>query len=937
MKLNKRQLQAVNFKNGPLLIIAGAGTGKTTVITERIKSLVARKKAKPDQILALTFTEKAAGEMSERLDEVMPLGYEEPWVLTFHAFCDRILKEESLEIGLSPDYKILDKAGSWLLFKKHLFDFNFQYYLPLSNPTKFIDAILKFISRAQDEDVSVQDFLTYVKKSGRSSKLEEVKKLKELTTAYQKYQEIKLKENALDFGDLISFSLKLFRTRVSILKKYQNQFKYVLVDEFQDTNISQLELIKLLCPPGQKKNLTVVGDDFQAIYKWRGAAVSNILDFKKHYPEAKTIILNSNYRSSQSLLDRTYQLIKNNEPETLEVKLGLNKQLIATRKLKTKPEIVILQNLESEADFVVKKIHELSAKKNYTYTSFAILARANNHLDPFVLALKRNGIPYQLLGNRGLFDQEEIKSLMAFLRVVVDPEDSLFLHQLMLSDIFKIRPALVFNLLGEARKKRESLWLVIKACKDDHIQKLIMEIETSQKKASKKLVSQILYEFIQNISFVKPFLKEENLENQLKLKNLNLFFELIKKYEREVKTPGLVDFVDFLDLLLEAGENPGQAEIEDIDTVKLLTVHSSKGLEFPVVFMVNLTSDRFPTRKKGDPIEFPEALVKETLAETDRHLQEERRLFYVGCTRARDYLFLSLGLDYGGKRLKKPSGFLKELGLTIKKAPLAKKTPPFFLVEKEITPKPALLKKEYSLSYISYSQIATYQACPLQYKYRYLLHIPEKAKASLSFGQTIHRVLYDFHRFEQKGKRLGLDELNFLYKQHFISEGYGSREHRKLRFKEGKKILQKYFKVYPQNFQQPLFLEKSFRLKINGVPLFGKIDRIDKVGDTFELIDYKTGSPKDQKAVDQDIQLTIYNIASQEALRIEPESLALYFIENNKKVTTQRSAKQIKKVKEKIQAVIEEIRNGDFKARPGHPFPCGFCSYNLICPFARRA
>ncbi len=978
VKLNPSQIKAVKHTSGPLLIIAGAGTGKTTVISKRIRYLIS-KKNKPEQILALTFTEKAASEMLERLDVIMPFGYEEPWISTFHSFCDRILREEGLEIGLSTDYKILDQTNQWILFKKNLFNFDFKYYLPLGNPTKFIGAMLKFFSRCQDEDINPEELIRYVESSNKrkatlrtqkstedtenpknsqrsqltqhfsvAKKLSdkkfdrgEIDRLLELAKAYEKYQEIKLKENFLDFGDLITWTLKLFKKRSAILKKYRQQFKHILVDEFQDTNFAQLQLIKLLAPSKKNPNLVVVGDDFQSIYKWRGAAVSNILDFKKHYPKAKEIILNRNYRSTQPLLDHTYHLIKNNEPETLEVKLKIDKSLQAQKKEKITPVIYQLPTLEEEADFVVEKILDLIAKGNYTYKDFAILARANNHLESFTAALKRSGLPYQLVGNRGLFDQEEVKNIIYFAKAVVDPRESINLFQLMQAEVFALEAKDLLAILAQARAVRKTLWEVVqkKAEKNKALAFFVEQIKKSQEEVPKNPTTKVLFNFIQGSGFIKKFLQEESLENQLKLKNLNLFFQKIKSFESENKENGLVEFVDWLETLLEAGENPGQAEIEDIDTISLLTVHRAKGLEFGIVFVVNCVNDRFPTRRRSDPIEFPEELIKESLSKGDSHLQEERRLFYVACTRARDYLFLTCGLNYGGAREKKPSLFLKELGLPIKKPKLNSQQLSWFSQPKAIiVPKPRkVIDGRLTLPYISFSQIDTFLTCPLKYKYRYILQVPTKSHHALTFGQTIHLTLRDFHLFEKKGQKADLKTLLYLYKQHFNESGYESEKHKKQRFEKGKKTLKHYFKVHKQNFPgHPIFLEKSFRLKIGEVPLFGKIDRIDRIGSSFELIDYKTGSLKDQKRVDKDRQLTVYAMASFWALGIRPEKLSLYFIEENKKLSTQRSKEDLKREKEYLEQTIEKIKKSKFPAKAGYPFPCQYCEYNLICPFVKK-
>ena len=963
MLLNNQQRSAIRHTQGPLLIIAGAGTGKTTVICERIKYLIGKKKLNPNQILALTFTEKAAAELLERLDMVMPLGYEEPWLSTFHSFCDRILRKEGLEIGLSPDYKILSQAEQWLLVKQHLFDFKLNYYRPLGNPTKFIEALLKVFSRLQDEDVNVKDFHLWAKSDvsgkGRFSseqknnqldtkfqKLEsdeELKRLKELSAAYSKYQDLKLKENVLDFGDLISWTLRLFRKRKNVLKKYQNQFKQILVDEFQDTNYAQLQLIKLLAPARKNPNLVVVGDDDQSIYKWRGAAISNILDFKKHYPKAKEIVLTKNYRSGQKLLDKTYKLIQNNNPDRLEEKLKIDKQLISQRK-KSLPAPVGLRlaSLETETDTVVEKILELVARKPYTYKDFAILARANNHLELFVATLKRHRIPYQLLNNRGLFDQDEVRTLLFFLKIVVDTADDQSLFKLLQIPKFAVKADLLLEMLQLAKSKRKTLWQTIKDSISLHegVQQLVKQIELARQRAAKESVLPILYDFIQKTSYLKEFLEQDSIENRLKVKNINLFFNLLKRFESENKNSNLIDFVNYLDLIIMAGENPGQAEIEDIDAVRLLTVHSAKGLEFPVVFLVNAVVDRFPSRKRRELIELPEGLIKETLPQGDYHLQEERRLFYVAATRTRDYLFITAAKDYGGTREKKLSGFVKELGVEIKEQEAEKEKQLSWLEipQATITGPRKVIDGRLKLDFISYSQIDIFKTCPLKYKYRYILQVPTRPHHALTFGQSIHNTLRDFHRFEQKGQKPDKKTLLFLYQQHFLPLGYDSKKHRKARFKAGKQALLNYFDIYRQQFSgKPYLLEQSFRLNIANTWLIGKIDRIDKLdGGGFELIDYKTGKTKDQKDVDKDVQLTIYKLAAQMALGIKVEDLSLYFIEENKKLTTKRIQKQLDEKKEDIAQTVREVKASKFEAKPHYPFPCGYCEYNQICPFAKK-
>ncbi len=940
-QFNPEQLKAIKHIRGPLLIVAGAGTGKTTVIAEKIRFLIENRHLAPHRLLALTFTDKAAQEMLDRLDVVMPLGYQEPWISTFHSFADRILRAEGLEIGLDPSYKILSRSQQWILVKKHLFNFALRYFRPLGNPAKFITALLTLFSRAQDEAVTPEEFLIFAQKAKTKASSfadkDAAKKLLEVARAYATYQDLKITNSVLDFGDLITQTIRLFTSRPSVLKKYQQQFEHILVDEFQDTNYAQFKLIKLLAPArsgSNGPNLTVVGDDDQAIYKFRGAAVSNILEFKSAYPESKEIVLVKNYRSLPKILESAYQVIQRNNPDRLEIKLHLDKKLQSTRTKKTvnDPQIISLTSADDEVEWIIKKILELVAQENYTYKDFAILTRANSQLEPFVTSLRRHGIPYQLIGNRGLFDQEEVRTLLFFLQLVVNPHDSIALFQFLHTPIFNISAAKILSLISLAKARSVPLWEEVIVQKDSIFKAVINLIHQGQEQALRDLPTKLIYTFLTTTNFVKQFTLEDSVENELKIKNLNLFLRLLKNLETELKPTITPDIVDYLNLLEEAGENPAQAEIEDIDTVRLITIHSAKGLEFPVVFLPSLITGRFPAINRRDPIEFPDALIKEKLPQNDAALQEERRLFYVGLTRARDYLYLTYAADYGGVHTRHPSGFLTETKLPCEEISYDQPS----LLSTTSAPKAAKITAgKVEFAYVSYSQIDTFKTCPLKYKYRYVLQVPAAPHHALSFGQSIHDTLKHFHLEEMKGFKPTLKDLLSLYQQYFRDEGYDSIEHKKQRFIKGQQALRQYFKVYKQKLGTPIELEKGFRLTIAGVPLVGKIDRLDKVGDKFEIVDYKTGD-QTTKNVDKDEQLTIYALGAKHSLNLKVQQLSLYFLETNQKVSTTRSDKDLDNFLKYLEKQVKDIKSSHFPASPGYPFPCGFCEYARICPFVSK-
>ncbi|MDQ3018556.1 MAG: ATP-dependent helicase, partial [bacterium] len=405
--LNEAQLQAVTHVSGPLLIVAGAGTGKTTVITRRIAYLLEQKLARPEEILALTFTDKAAGEMEERVDLLLPLGSYDLWISTFHSFCERILKQHGIDMGLSNNFQLLDQTRQWIFVFQHFDAFKLDYYKPLGSPNKFIDALLDHFSKCKDELISPEDYLAYAENlkrgngavvelplDGESDTAVEIKRIEELAGAYQTYQRLLLENEYLDFGDLIHYAIQLFRKRPNLLKYYQEQFKFIMVDEFQDTNIAQYELIKLLTqrtsssrviPDATKgdpvssldsgfrrndrqNNLVVVGDDDQSIYKFRGASVSNILKIKENFPTIKNITLLDNYRSTQPILDLAYNFIQANNPNRLETKLGINKQLTGHATDKSHVQVLEGKDLSEELNLVVSKA--LEAKNEFPDSSW---------------------------------------------------------------------------------------------------------------------------------------------------------------------------------------------------------------------------------------------------------------------------------------------------------------------------------------------------------------------------------------------------------------------------------------------------------------------------------------------------------------------------------------------------------------------------------------
>lgn len=940
MKLNDAQQRAIEHDSGPLLIIAGAGTGKTTILTEKIAYLIRDKKINHQAIFAATFTQKSAEEMLGRLDNVMPLGYRAPWIGTFHALADRILRDEALEIGLDPGFELMSGTDQWMFLQEHIFYLGLNYFLPLGNPNRFISALSTFFSRIQDELVepeAIADYARQLRKDDSDVAELDARKYQELAQAYERYRQLKIEYSLMDFGDLISHAIDLFTTRPNILHKYRSQFEYVLIDEFQDTNYSQYKLITLLAPEAHNPQLSVVGDDDQAIYKFRGASIANILEFKQDYPQASEIVTTVNYRSPQALLDASYRLVSNNNPERLESRLGIDKKLVAYKADSTPPTIIEFDAAEAEVRWTVEEIEKLVTSKKFKFQDIAILTRSNAQLDSYVVAMQQAGIPYQLIANRGLYDTPEIVSLISWLRVLADPNDDVAMfHYLQQADPV-IPQSKILQLIKQSQLHQQSYWKEVQDSEMLEFNFIKEQIKLSQSLSGELSVTDLILKYLINTPLYTDLIHTETLENQLKVKNITLFLERIRQYERRHPQSRLIQFLKSLEQWQEAGENPAQAQIEDIDTVRLMTVHSAKGLEFPVVFVGSLVAGRFPSTRRKDPIELPNQLLTQPGPEGDYHMAEERRLFYVAMTRAKIHLYLTYALDYGGKKKWKQSGFIAETGLDVSIMSEGMKDLPISLPfsEKESSSQ-VMQPMSYEITTFSYSKLDTFKVCPLKFKYRYLLSIPAKPHHTLSFGRTIHLTLQQFHEQHMHGKSMSLQELLSLYEKNFINEGYESPEHQQIRFDSGKKALSNYYSLYPTLFHTPVMLEQSFTLRFGKVKFVGKIDRIDQdTQGNYELIDYKTGSIKTQKQVDQNDQLTLYGIAAQQSLGIQPSYLSLYFIDAGEKMTTTRTNTQLTKAYEKLGQDINKVQQSDFPPKPD-PVTCGFCEYYDICPFRAK-
>lgn len=968
--LNTEQLTAVTHTGGPLLIVAGAGTGKTTVITRKIAYLLEQQLAQPDEILALTFTEKAASEMEERVELLMPLGYTDFWISTFHAFCERILKLHGLEIGLPNDFELLDETRQWILLYNNIDALPLDYFRPMGSPNKFISSLLQHISRCKDELVTPEDYLAYAQSlslAGGSAELipseeniTEQARIGELADLYHAYQKLLLDNNYLDFGDLIFYTIRLFKQRPNILRFYQKKFKHILVDEFQDTNYAQYELIKLLSGQSPTVNLAVVGDDDQSIYKFRGASVSNILQFKQDYPTLSQVTLTTNYRSSQEILDVSYTLISHNNPERLEVKLGIDKHLHNPH---SEPGIIqVLEgaDLSEEIRLVVEKILELkNAAPDTSWNNFAILIRSRSASEELLPKLDAAGIPFTYIANTGLYRKPIIANIIAFCRLLYNMHESENVYRTLNFPKFRLPAQTVARFVQYAGKHTVSLFealhvsTVLDAVEDEQskvrVQALLETIQRHSAMAQERTAVEVIVTVIKDLD-VAQLLEEETLENAQNRELLEQFYKHVEEFEHDkaFADKSLKSFLQALELELRAGFD-GAIDFDPNsgpESVKVLTVHAAKGLEFENVFVINLVDQRFPTREKSTAIEIPDALIKDILPEGDFHLQEERRLFYVAITRAKRRLYVSWAKNYGGARLKKPSIFLQETGLVPSEA-VSRATGKVIFTKPVSTPKQQVyfdIPKVFS-----YSSIQTFLNCPLEYKYLHYLKLPLPGSAALSFGKTIHATLQKYLELfiarqqsaqaDLFGKKTApglpsFEELVTAYESCWVDEWYPTKRSKAEHRQKGKEFLKNFFEYSSTHIPQAKYLEKKFNLPLGEFIFTGKIDRVDATDTGVTIIDYKTGVQKKKKSYEDVDQLRIYQWACETEFKETVVGLHYWYLEQGEQgfvpmsVASGEELAQLQaRLLETIQTICDAIRYDRFAEIHTKHQMCNFEDY----------
>lgn len=627
-ELNDKQYEAVVNTEGPNLIIAGAGSGKTKVLTYKIAYLINEKQVKPWNILAITFTNKAANEMKQRIESLVgSQNTNDMWIGTFHAICVRILRKFIERIGFDSSFIIFDASDQKSLVKQCLKELNIDDKL-------FSDrSVLSEISNAKNEMLTPVQYELRANGEYRKSTIAKI---------YALYQSKLKQNNSIDFDDIINYTIQILTENPDILEYYSEKFKYVLVDEYQDTNKAQFTLITLLS--ARFGNITVVGDNDQGIYSFRGADITNILNFEKDFPGTKIIKLEQNYRSTKPILDAANAVIKHN-PKKYE------KQLWTSREEGHMPTLHIAKNEYDEATFIVEQMEHLKREEYYKYSDFTILYRTNAQSRAIEDILRRENIPYKIIGGLKFYERKEIKDIISYLRLIQNPSENLSLQRIINEPKRGIGKTSLEKIEELSNANGISMYEIIKNAENFGLNKVYINsrefvnvIEEMHAKKDNMLISELIKETLNKTGYTKALEQENTLQAESRIENIEEFLTVAMEFEQESAEKSLEDFLESITL----SSDIDSMEDEDI-SVTLMTLHSSKGLEFPVVFLAGMEEGLFPSyRSIGE----------------ERELEEERRLAYVGITRAKEYLYLTCAKQrtiFGSTTCNRISRFIEEI------------------------------------------------------------------------------------------------------------------------------------------------------------------------------------------------------------------------------------------------------------------------------------
>jgi DNA helicase II / ATP-dependent DNA helicase PcrA len=973
VKMNDAQRRAITHGQGPLLVIAGAGTGKTRVITERIRHLLdSDPSLGGEDVLGLTYTKKAAGEMKSRVVKTCGERGRNVTMATFHAFCETLLRE------IEPKVTVLEDVDHWILLRRNMARLKLEKYRRLAEPGQFLGDFLRFFSRCQDELVSSEDYQRYANEleddlqaertqldeDTYAERVENVALQREIARAYKASEELLNEKKYFSFGSLITWTVELLRNDAVLRERFQQRYKHILVDEFQDTNIAQLELLLLLSP--EPRNIVVVGDNDQAIYRFRGASFGSFKLFLERFAGWKTgqdstlfrVTLTENYRSTPNILRVATQVIAQNEVSADFPTKVLSSTVAEGERIR----VVELATEDDEALWVTSELERLHRAGN-PWRDFAVLYRQHAHRDRLVEELSRRKIPF-VITRLSILEHPLVRDVLAYQRLIAKPYDDIACARVLAAPAWHLEPVDLVRLAERTRKKRgTSLYDALQSPQSElpfnpsaaTLSELLEFASAQRKNLKRRTAREILTTLIE-------WLEIPQLAGIRDRRYVTQLAQFLKDWEPKSDTRSLPEFLEYLDYFEQAGgvvclddESPG-------DAVQLMTVHGAKGLEFPHVFLLRVNHGAFPARERSPLFEFPVKLMKEELPAGQFHIQEERRLFYVALTRAKRKLTITTLTEKKGKVptfiediLMEPSVKRRDVLQIAPKVrqrdedpqaagsansgvlsfPSLSQRPRIFSriagwAETFHPPSPEPLK-------LSASAVDNYRKCPQQFLFGRLWSLKEGPQATLTFGSVMHTTIKRFVDQLRKGVKLSFDEVARIFETEWTSAGFEDDYQEGEYKKDGMEQLRAFHGGLLQAPPVILEQEKAFELPLeNNVIINGRIDQINSLGgNDVEIVDYKTGKARNTADARRDLQLSIYAIAAKEILELNPVRLVFHYLQNNEVQATTRNAKQLDEAQKIIQEAAADIRAGEFSPKPG--YACRTCAYEPICPAHEEA
>jgi DNA helicase II / ATP-dependent DNA helicase PcrA len=966
---DERQQEAIEHISGPMLVVAGAGTGKTTVLTRRIARLIRNGYARPNEILALTYTDNAAAEMRERVQaELRGTDVSGLRTATFHAYGNELLKSNDKGFG------VLDDKDLWIYLRKRLPDLHLNYFVRAANVAQFLDDLLDFMRRCHDELVGPEKYAEYVarlerrelpiprvtrSKDARTITDEEVLgRCQEIAAVFQTVERMLQDENLGTFSHMITRTYELLRQDAQLLAREQARARFILVDEFQDANFAQVKILSALA--GAERNVFAVGDPDQAIYRFRGASSAAFGLFHRHFGRARLVVLEKNQRSTTPILRCSFALIDRNPPvfagsgltNVLTTPVYRRSALKSAREERAleegKPipsvpvEIVPLSAKDFEAADIVAMVEEKHSQR-CRWADFAVLYRSHLHRDELAAELGERSIPFTI-ENMDVMDTSEVRDLLACLGAVDSVGDAASLLRVAALPQFGIDPEKIRAAMRAVPREQKDGRLVTLASLLSGIDGGPVVLGTLQ-----KTQEEINQRAVKSRAALDLIARDFSLDPTSP--PLRAFLKFVEDWEKKAvtKTGQIGELLDYLRYFREA-RGAVCLQSEERDAVRLMTAHAAKGLEFCHVFIIRAASGSFPSGYKEPLVEFPQQLRDpDSVGEGDAkalHDQEERRLFYVAMTRARDSLVL-YGKQGIGKD-KTPPGFMRELlkdatlrHVQIQRAPREFQTDLFG----HAAPRPAFVSRTaewlslppaFPLNRLSATAVENYEVCPLQFKLEREWRIPRDVPAAMQYGAAIHRVLRTYFDSVRMERTLSDEELIDLFRtdlgQLVIEDPY----QRQLYHDQGVRQLRDFLAAVKRSpAPKVLHTEEHFEVRVGGATVAGRIDRIDDLGNgRVAIVDYKTGKPRAQEDADGSLQLSVYAIAAREKWGYQADRLVFYNLEENGAVTTVRGQLELEAAKAKLQDVASKIDAGQFDPKPG--YHCRLCPYRNLCPATEK-